>query len=77
MFDARRSAEIDCVELRAVALQPGFGLVSARAETTAKRPELRPMVHLVQMSDLVGSEVIDDKRWCHDDAPGEAQIAVP
>ena len=54
-----RSAEVDRVKLRAVALQPVLRLVGARAQATAKSPEVRTVIHLVEMGNLMGGEIVD------------------
>src|ERR1043165_1775231 len=56
-------------------LQPGFRLFHVWAKLLAERPEVWAVVHFLQMRNLMGGEVIDHRRWCHDDAPGEAQIS--
>ena len=70
------SLEIYGVELRAVAFEPGFRGFRGRAEFFAQRPEFRAMVHLAQMGDLMGGEIIDDAFRRHDDAPGKAQVSL-
>ena len=70
-----RSIKVDGVQLGAVALQPGFRFVHVRAEALAQRPEFRTVVHLAQMRNLMGGQIINDVFRCHDNPPGEAEIS--
>jgi hypothetical protein len=52
----------DCVQAGAILLQPGAGDAVARIEPFDHRPEIRAMIHLGEMRNLVGGEVIEDVR---------------
>src|SRR5690606_32456545 len=64
------------VQGAAVAAQPGAALVGARVETAAGLPERGAVIHVDEMGDLMGGEIVDHRRWRHDDTPGEGKIAA-
>src|SRR3954463_11219802 len=68
--------EVYGVQLAALALQPGLCLFHMGAKFLAERPEVRAMVHFLQMRHFMGGKVVDHRRRRHDDTPGEAQISL-
>src|SRR5688572_1707983 len=67
--------ELDRLQGGAVALQPVLAALGVRAKLLAQLPEFRPVVHLLEMRDLVRNEVVDDGFRRHHDTPGEGQLA--
>ena len=75
-FNGERLFEVYGVQLAAMTLQPGLRLFHVRAELLAERPEVRAVVHFLQVRDLMGGEIIDHRGRRHDDAPGKAEISL-
>ncbi len=57
----------------AVFPEPGFSLVYPRAGFTYMGPERLPVVHLAQMRNLVGGEIIEHVWRGKDQTPGKIQ----
>ena len=57
----------------AVALEPGFGLIRPGAQAVHHAPEALRVVHLLEMTHLVGGEVVEHESRRHDQPPGETE----
>ena len=63
------SLETDRLQRSAIALQPCLAAFRAGTELFAQLPELRTVVHLLQVRDLVGNEIVEHGGRRHHDAP--------
>ena len=54
----------------AVCVEPGLGFVHCRIEPFDQRPEARGMIHLDEMRDFMGGNVVEYERRREDQAPG-------
>src|SRR4051812_34797858 len=63
------------VQVVAVRIEPLLGALHRRADLAADAPEPRRVVHLNEMGDLVGGEIVEHVRRREDQAPGERQRA--
>ena len=61
----------DRLQLVSVSFKPLLALVRIRTEFVAKCPKIGRMVHLFEMRDLMGDQIIDHPGRRHHDAPGE------
>lgn len=58
------------MQIAAVNVEPDLGPLVIRAEALNETPEPRGVIHLGEMRDLMGREVIEDKRRREDQPPG-------
>src|SRR5579872_334316 len=63
------------MEIVAVGIEPGLGTLDMAADFSHDFPEPRRMVHLDEMGDFVGREVVEHVRRREDQPPGERQRA--
>ena len=63
------------VQIVTVRIEPLLGALHRRADLATDAPEPRRVVHLDEMGDLVGGEIVEHIGRCEDQAPGERQRA--
>src|SRR3954454_21138737 len=63
------------VQVVSVRIEPLLGALHRRADLAADAPEPRRVVHLNEMGDLVGGEIVENVRRREDQAPGERKGA--
>src|SRR5690606_15702088 len=73
---ARSSLESYGLQRPAIALQPGLAAVGIGTKLPAQLPELRSVVHLLQVRHFVRHQIVDDLRWRHHDPPREGENAL-
>ncbi len=75
-MSARVSIKAPGQQVGAVLLDPTAVEVRVRAQPLADRPEAIRMVHLGQMRDFMGGDIVEHLRRGHDQPPGEHQITL-